>query len=53
MCILYEVKFYYDRHGKSEIVDFLDNLKAKATSRILLKGMIIYETGQNFFRIYE
>lgn len=27
---MYEVEFYYDRHGKSEIVDFLDRLKIAA-----------------------
>ena len=27
---LYEVEFYYDKNGKSEIVDFLDALKAKS-----------------------
>lgn len=28
--ILYEVEFYYDRQGKSEIVDFLDSLQNKS-----------------------
>lgn len=27
---LYEIEFYYDRHGKSEIIDFLDKLKIKS-----------------------
>ena len=28
--MLYEVEFYYDKNGKSGIVDFLDELKAKS-----------------------
>lgn len=27
---MYEIEFYYDRHGKSEIIDFLDKLKIKS-----------------------
>jgi len=31
---MYEVKFYRDKNGKSEIVEYLDELKAKgATSK--------------------
>lgn len=30
MQFLYEIEFYYDRHGKSEIIDFLDKLKIKS-----------------------
>lgn len=91
--ILYEVEFCYDKNGKSEIVDFLDELQAKSkTSKtdkiffywkdnkfVLLhhfikksqktppkeisktksnlkdfwKGIIIYETSKNIFRVYE
>lgn len=27
---MFEVEFYFDKHGKSEIVDFLDSLKNKS-----------------------
>ena len=29
---MYEVEFYYDRHGKSEIVEYLDSLQQKSQS---------------------
>lgn len=29
---MYEIEFYYDRNGKSEIIEFLDGLKEKATT---------------------
>lgn len=31
---LYEVEFYYDKNGKSEIVDFLDELQTKSKNSI-------------------
>lgn len=44
--ILYEVEFYYDRHGKSEIVDFLDSLQNKSknskTDRINREKILAY-----------
>ena len=46
MSKLYEVEFYYDRHGKSEIVDFLDDLKEKSetnkTARINREKILAY-----------
>lgn len=43
---MYEVEFYYDRHGKSEIVDFLDSLKNKSetskTDRIKREKILAY-----------
>lgn len=30
MHTLYEVEFYYDKNGKSEIIDFLDELQIKS-----------------------
>ena len=43
---MYEVEFYYDRHGKSEIVDFLDGLQHKAqkskTDRINREKILAY-----------
>ena len=29
---MYEVEFYYNRNGKSEIIDYLDKLNEKSTS---------------------
>jgi phage-related protein len=29
---MYEVEFYYDRNGKSEIIEYLDDLKEKGES---------------------
>lgn len=44
--ILYEVEFYYDKHGKSEIVDYLDSLKVKSktskTDRINREKILAY-----------
>ncbi len=44
--ILFEVLFYYDRHGKSEIVDYLDELQTKAktskTDRINREKILTY-----------
>ncbi len=44
--ILYEVEFYYDKNGKSEIVDFLDELQAKSktskTDRINREKILAY-----------
>ena len=46
MSKLYEVEFYYDRHGESEIVDFLDDLKEKSetnkTARINREKILAY-----------
>ncbi len=41
---LYEVEFYYDSHGKSEIVDFLDKLNTKTgkTDRINREKILAY-----------
>lgn len=44
--ILYEVEFYYDKNGKSEIVDFLDRLQTKSktskTDRINREKILAY-----------
>ena len=43
---MYEVEFYYDRHGKSEIVDYLDKLQLKSrtskTDRINREKILTY-----------
>lgn len=43
---MYEVEFYYDKNGKSEIVDFLDELQAKSktskTDRINREKILTY-----------
>ena len=43
---MYEVEFYYDRHGKSEIVDYLDDLQLKSktskTDRINREKILTY-----------
>ncbi|MBO5008860.1 MAG: type II toxin-antitoxin system RelE/ParE family toxin [Clostridia bacterium] len=43
---MYEVEFYYDKHGKSEIVDYLDSLKVKSktskTDRINREKILAY-----------
>lgn len=43
---MYEVEFYYDKTGKSEIVDFLDELQAKSktskTDRINREKILTY-----------
>lgn len=43
---MYEVEFYYDRRGKSEIVDLLDELQLKAqtskTDRINREKILAY-----------
>lgn len=43
---MYEVEFYYDRHGKSEIVDYLDELQLKSktskTDRINREKILTY-----------
>jgi len=43
---MYEVKFYYDRNGKSEIVEFLDNSKERGktskTDRINRNKILAY-----------
>ena len=43
---LYEVEFYYDKNGKSEIVDFLDELQRKSktskTDRINREKILTY-----------
>ena len=43
---MYEVEFYYDIHGKSEIVDYLDELKQKSitskTDRINREKILTY-----------
>ena len=44
--VLDEVEFYYDKNGKSEIVDFLDELQAKSkaskTDRINREKILAY-----------
>lgn len=44
VCILYEIEFYYDKNGKSEIVDFLDELNSKTskTDRINREKILAY-----------
>ncbi len=43
---MYEVEFYYDKHGKSEIVQYLDLLKEKSktskTDRINREKILTY-----------
>lgn len=43
---LYEVEFYYDKHGKSEIVEYLDRLNDRAktskTDRINREKILTY-----------
>ena len=44
--MLFEVLFYYDKHGKSEIVDYLDELQIKSktskTDRINREKILTY-----------
>ena len=50
---MYEIEFYYDKNGESDIVDMLDNLKEKALTSKTDRIFFFYWKNNRFVLLHH